>query len=394
MPARRRPHNFAPALMAGAVLLLSAVPARAQDAHGAIAFAQIGQDLAVAYGVAWDYPSRDDAQEAAVNACLDGGGSDCTVLAWFQNGCGALAVDQYGMAQGKGARSLEQAEARALRTCEAAGGVGCAVVGSQCVSTDGQPDTWSGSESVLALPEEESAPTAGTVDRDRPAIDAPRDEGLTREERMGVQQGPCRAGVRRRSGGRHVRTAHAVSDRGVAASEGPGGDGLPVTRGSRGSGGRRRRIPRATGVAGNGGACRVEESGSLLRGGGTEVCGAGKQLGRERYGLLGRSTQSTGMLHLERESRLLGCPQSSQPKCGLDGRLFRRHRSRKRKLFFVLRTRVLWERTDNGDWGSHARKTERPVGLARRRRLRHGRFLCGRHGERQLGLAIPRKRRR
>ena len=189
MPARRRPHNFAPALMAGAVLLLSAVPARAQDAHGAIAFAQIGQDLAVAYGVAWDYPSRDDAQEAAVNACLDGGGSDCTVLAWFQNGCGALAVDQYGMAQGKGARSLEQAEARALRTCEAAGGVGCAVVGSQCVSTDGQPDTWSGSESVLALPEEESAPTAGTVDRDRPAIDAPRDEGLTREERMGVQQG-------------------------------------------------------------------------------------------------------------------------------------------------------------------------------------------------------------
>ena len=188
MPARRRPCTFAPALMAGAVLLLSAVPARAQDAHGAIAFARIGQDLAVAYGVAWDYPSRDDAQEAAVNACLDGGGLDCTVLAWFQNGCGALAVDQYGMAQGKGARSLEQAEARALRTCEAAGGVGCAVVGSQCVSPDGQPDTWSGSESVLALPEE-ADPTVATADRDRPAADAPRDEGLTREERMQVQQG-------------------------------------------------------------------------------------------------------------------------------------------------------------------------------------------------------------
>ena len=189
MPARRRSRTFAPAMMAGAVLLLTAVPARAQDAHGAIAFAQIGQDLAVAYGVAWDYPSRDEAQEAAVNACLDGGGSDCTVLAWFQNGCGALAVDQYGMAQGKGARSLEQAESRALRTCEAAGGVGCAVVGSQCVSPDGQPDTWSGSESVLALPEEESGPTAGTADRDRPEADEPRDEGLTREERMRVQQG-------------------------------------------------------------------------------------------------------------------------------------------------------------------------------------------------------------
>ena len=189
MPTRRRSRTCAPAMMTGAVLLLAAVQARAQDAHGAIAFAQIGQDLAVAYGVAWDYPSRDEAQEAAVNACLDGGGSDCTVLAWFQNACGALAVDQYGMAQGKGARSLEQAEARALQTCEAAGGVGCAVVGSQCVSPDGQPDTWSGSESVLVLPEEESAPTLGTADRGRPTTDAPRDERLTREERMQVQQG-------------------------------------------------------------------------------------------------------------------------------------------------------------------------------------------------------------
>ena len=186
-PACRR--AVAAAVMAGAVLLLAAVPARGQDAHGAIAFGQNDQYQAVAYGVAWDYPSRDDAQEAAVNACLDGGGSDCTVLAWFQNGCGALAVDQYGMAQGKGARSLEQAEARALQTCEAAGGVGCAVVGSQCVSPNGQPDTWSGSESVLALPEKESAPTAGTADRDWPAADGPRDAGLTREERMQVQQG-------------------------------------------------------------------------------------------------------------------------------------------------------------------------------------------------------------
>ena len=84
-----------------------------------------------------------------------------------------------GMAQGKGARTLEQAEARALQTCEAAGGSVCAVVGAQCVSTGGQPDTWSGSESVLAGPEEESGPTA----------DAPQDEELTREERMQVQQG-------------------------------------------------------------------------------------------------------------------------------------------------------------------------------------------------------------
>ena len=178
-------------MIAGGALLLAAVPVRAQDVHGAIAFGQITQDQAVAYGFAWDYPSRDEAQQAALNACLSAnGGSDCTVLAWFQNSCGALAVDQYGMAQGKGARTLEQAEARALATCEAAGGVGCAVVGSECVSPDGQPDTWSGSESVLAAPEEVSGPAAGeTAGRDQPATAAPRNEELTREERVRVQQG-------------------------------------------------------------------------------------------------------------------------------------------------------------------------------------------------------------
>ena len=181
MPARRRrPRTIAPAMMAGAALLLAAVPVRAQDAHGAIAAGHVTQDQAVAYGFAWDYPARDEAEEAALNACLSASaGADCTVLAWFQNSCGALAVDQYGMAQGKGARTLEQAEARALATCEAAGGSGCAVVGSQCVNPGGEPDTWSGSESVLKAPEEESGPTAA----------APRDEELTREERMQVQQG-------------------------------------------------------------------------------------------------------------------------------------------------------------------------------------------------------------
>ena len=170
VPARRR--TLASAVMAGAALLLAAVAAHAQDAHGAIAFGQVAQGGAVAYGLAWDYAARDDAQEAAVNACLDGGGSDCAVLAWFQNGCGALAIDQYGMAQGKGARSLDRAEARVLQTCEAAGGIGCAVVVSQCVSQGGRPDTWSGSESVLAPPEPEEEPgpaAAGTAAAEQPA---------------------------------------------------------------------------------------------------------------------------------------------------------------------------------------------------------------------------------
>ena len=146
-------------MMVWALLLLAGAKARAQDAHGAIAFGEVEQGDAVAYGLAWDYPSRDDAQAAAVEECISGGGSGCTVLAWFQNGCGALAVDQYGMAQGKSARSLDRAEARAQQACEAAGGVGCAVAVSQCVS-QGEPDTWAGSESVLVAAPQEDVWTA------------------------------------------------------------------------------------------------------------------------------------------------------------------------------------------------------------------------------------------
>ena len=172
-------------------LLLFAIPARAQDAHGAIAFGRATQDQTVAYGFAWNHAARDEAREAAMNACLAGGGADCVELAWFRNGCGALALDQYGMAQGKSGMSQEQAEARALRTCEAAGGSGCAVVGAQCVRPGGEAGTWSGSESVLAMPEEPRGGTVqGTAGRDGPELTgAARDEALTREERVRIQRG-------------------------------------------------------------------------------------------------------------------------------------------------------------------------------------------------------------
>ena len=57
------------AVMAGAALLLAAVPAHAQDAHGVIAFGETG-DNAVAYGVSWNRDTRDRAREAAVEACV------------------------------------------------------------------------------------------------------------------------------------------------------------------------------------------------------------------------------------------------------------------------------------------------------------------------------------
>ena len=169
------------AVMAGAALLLAAVPAHAQDAHGVIAFGEAGGRDAVAYGVACNRDTRDQAREAAAKACVDGGGTDCAELTWFRNGCGALALDQYGPAQGKSGMSREQAEARALKTCEAAGGSVCTVVGSACASPGGEPGAWSGSESVLASREEK--PASG-----RPATSG-EEEALTREERVRVQRG-------------------------------------------------------------------------------------------------------------------------------------------------------------------------------------------------------------
>ena len=177
--------------VAASALLFFAVPAQAQDAHGAIAFGQDTRNQTVAYGFAWNYGSRDEAIGVAMNACLAGGGTDCVELAWFQNGCGALAVDQYGMAQGKSGMSMEQAEARALRTCEAAGGSGCAVVGSQCAAPGGEVGTWSGSESVLVMPEETRDRTAREADGTKGSeqTGAAQDVSLTREQRIRVQRG-------------------------------------------------------------------------------------------------------------------------------------------------------------------------------------------------------------
>ena len=187
---RQSSMKYLAATVAAALLLLAA-PARAQDAHGAIAFGQTAYGRNVAYGFAWNYAGRNEAREAALNSCLSAGGTNCDVLAWFQNGCGALAVDQYGRAKGKGAMTAEQAKGRALRSCKAAGGSGCAVVGSQCARPGGQTGIWSGSESVLAAPEERHKRTARrTAGEDwLGKTGAPRDESLTREERIRVQRG-------------------------------------------------------------------------------------------------------------------------------------------------------------------------------------------------------------
>ena len=172
---RHAPGRFLAAPIAGAALV-AAVPAAAQDAHGVIALGETAQGKGVAYGFSWNFDSKDAARAEAVNACTSSGGTDCVQLAWFQNGCGALAMDQYGNAQGKPGMSSEQAEARALRTCKAAGGGGCNIIGSVCAAPGGEPGTWSGSESVVPAHGSQTTATG------------PEDEPLTREERVRVQQ--------------------------------------------------------------------------------------------------------------------------------------------------------------------------------------------------------------
>ena len=159
--------------------LLISVLAAAQEAHGVIAFGtETDQSNGVAYGFAWNFPARETALAEAVNACITSGGANCMQLTWFQDGCGALAMDQHGNAQGRPGMTLEQAEARAFRACEAADGAECDIVGSLCAAQGGEPRTWSGSESVLSLPDAETtAVSAGA----RAAV-----SGRTSEELGGV----------------------------------------------------------------------------------------------------------------------------------------------------------------------------------------------------------------
>ena len=169
------PTGFITAAIMGAALLVS-IPAAAQDAHGVIAFGETEQGDGVAYGFSWNYSAKDTAHAEAIRACMSSGGTNCIELAWFQNGCGALAIDKHGNAQGKPGMTREQAETRALRTCEAAGGTGCTIVGSLCAAGGGEASTWSGSESVLPVQGPQETATG------------PEDESLTREERIRIQR--------------------------------------------------------------------------------------------------------------------------------------------------------------------------------------------------------------
>ena len=175
-----------PLALAAFALVTVPPPALAQEAHGAIAAGLTAYGDDVAYGLSWSHSTKSDAIDAALRGCRDGGGTTCQEIAWFRNGCGALAVDQHGGAFGKSAISQDRAEARAMQSCEAAGGTGCSVAGSQCAVPGEQGGSWSGSERVLAASEADTA--AQQAEQQAQAPEA-QQEALTREQRVHVQRG-------------------------------------------------------------------------------------------------------------------------------------------------------------------------------------------------------------
>lgn len=98
-----------------ACTVLLAIPswstaAAADDNYGAIAFSQAGGN----YGYSYDYGSRAGAEQEALNRC---NASDCAVVLWFMNACGALASgDDNGYGTGW-APSRSAAENIAMSNC-------------------------------------------------------------------------------------------------------------------------------------------------------------------------------------------------------------------------------------------------------------------------------------
>lgn len=89
----------------------AALPPVAANRFGAIAYS-VGT---TAHGWAYDYPTREAAEAAALTNCRQHA-ADCSIPIWFQNACGALAVGTNGYGSGWGVdRPL--AETYALQSC-------------------------------------------------------------------------------------------------------------------------------------------------------------------------------------------------------------------------------------------------------------------------------------
>jgi hypothetical protein len=106
--------------------------ALAQDYFGAIAYsARSG-----ANGWAKDHASREAAEKAALAACGKHA-KDCSVLVWFRNGCGAVAVGAKTSIPGYGWGTTQAlADAEAMKGC-ARHTKGCRIKHQVCTARSG-----------------------------------------------------------------------------------------------------------------------------------------------------------------------------------------------------------------------------------------------------------------
>ena len=195
--------GFLAATLVGATLFVVA-SASPQEALGIIVYGETDQANGVAYGFEWNFPARGAAHAEAVNACISSGGRDYIEVVWFQDGCGAHAMGRHGNVQGRPGITQVQAKAHALRMCEAAGDAGCNIVGSLRTDPDGDPRTWSGTETVMPARGLETTAPATTLDAGqgtssgtetalsgedtKRTVPAQAGEPLAREERALAQQ--------------------------------------------------------------------------------------------------------------------------------------------------------------------------------------------------------------
>jgi serine/threonine-protein kinase len=83
------------------------------DNFGAISYSSVTG----AYGLSYDYRSRNAAERRAIRECEGYAGSgDCRILVWFRNACGALAQGDGGVGTGWGA-NVSIAQQYALQSC-------------------------------------------------------------------------------------------------------------------------------------------------------------------------------------------------------------------------------------------------------------------------------------
>ncbi|MEM7060445.1 MAG: DUF4189 domain-containing protein [Pseudomonadota bacterium] len=82
------------------------------------------------YGAAWGYNDRTSAENQAYSQCAAGGARDCIGI-YFENACGAIAVDDQGYMSASWGIGYA-AEGKAVALCQDQGGQNCKTVVSLC----------------------------------------------------------------------------------------------------------------------------------------------------------------------------------------------------------------------------------------------------------------------